>query len=70
MWPPEFRPVELRIDPVYYTRANRVSLCLMGRGLMVTNDLLGCQIINPIVRPLLVMFPPLRCYDKLCFLQG
>lgn len=42
----------------------------MGPGLMVTNELQGCQIPNSTVRPLLVVFPPPRFDDKLRFLQG
>lgn len=42
----------------------------MGPGLMVANELLGCQIPNRTVRPLLIVFPPPRFNHELCFRQA
>ncbi len=41
----------------------------MGPGLMVTNELLGCNIPNCAVRPFFIVFPPPRLHHKLRFLQ-
>ena len=41
----------------------------MGPGLIIVNKLLGCQIPNSTVRPLLVVFPAPRFNDQLRFLQ-